>query len=113
MFGVPFVYVDVAWARTIRGAVGIVGGNGVFGTRSFHGNDYEFALGKMTEELGKFGLHFAHVVGVEVEDLLAGSGVEAAVVFDVIVQGGESIESELVGEGEHLGFGFVHLLKAD
>jgi len=31
----------------------------------------------------------------------------------LIVEGGQIIESELVGEGEHLGFGFVHLLKAD
>src|SRR6202046_1260483 len=113
VLGVPLVDVDVAGAGTVGGAVGVVSGDGIFGARGFHGNDCEFAFGKMAEKFGQFGFHVARVVGVEVENLLAGSGVEAAVIFDVIVEGSEIFEAEFVRESEHLGFGLVHLLEAD
>lgn len=91
---IPFIDVDVSGARTVRRSVGIVGGNGILRTRLFHGNSDEFALRQLAKEPGKVGFHIANVTCVEVEQLLAGSGIEPALPEDVRVEACEIVEPQ-------------------
>src|ERR1700733_2681356 len=99
MLRIPFIYVDMSGARAVCCAVGVIGGDCVLRARSYHGNHGKFVLWETTEEFGELWFHFVHVLCVKVEQLLAGSGVEAALAFDVFIERSEILESEFVCEG--------------
>src|SRR5580700_267304 len=82
---IPFINVDMSWARTVCRPTGVVRRDGTLGTRSFHGNDSELVLGKTAKEFRKFEIHFVNIARIQVEQLLAGNGIETALVFDVLV----------------------------
>ena len=58
-------------------------------------------------------LHLPGVLGIEVENLLSGRGVESTIFLDVIVQTGQIIEAKFVSQHQHLGLGFGNLLEAE
>src|SRR5271169_1460450 len=96
VLGVPLIHVDMSWSRAVCRAIRVVSRDCIRGTCCFHGDDRKFVFGKTSKQLWKFGLHFVHIVRVQVKQLRAGCGVETTLVLDVVVQAGEVLETKLV-----------------
>src|SRR5579885_2551646 len=67
----------------------------------------------MTKELRQLGLNVMHVLRVKIQNLLPRSAIQFSVVLNVLIKAGKIVESKLLRDGKHFGFGLVQLPETD
>src|SRR5438874_235832 len=67
----------------------------------------------MAEILWQLWLNIFYIFRIEIEQLLAGTRVKLPIIFYVLVEAGQIVESKFVRDREHLRFCFLEFLQSD
>ena len=78
-----------------------------------HRNHFERRLGKRAEKLRQLGLHRLQIAAIRVEQRIGRSRVQLGIRLQAFAETLQVLEAELLRDGQHLGFVFLHFVQAD